>query len=378
MASANPHNVSLFSVLQEQTDEALPVFQASQGMLIDISHTLEDCILEDRLPSLIAIGIQDRDYWSAEPERYEQLADIAAQICVFTDDQPSRLAERHIAVRLVDDAALRQEWFVLILGQKFSAVLCGRDNQHSIIQSTYSNFETILSFQPDIVKRALASVLPIVEQKHPEQAAELREAATRFPATASDNLYLTRIITRIVGHLQGRYEQLNDLLRETDYLREQQMRLETVVSELAVPVVPLLDGVIVLPLVGTIDTRRAQQVMESLLTGIAEQQADVAIIDITGVPLVDTAVANYVIQSIRAASLLGAHVILTGIGSRIAQTLVTLGVDFSVVTTRSNLRDGIETAIAMRGLQLIPITNHKKETNSAMAGSALKIGEREG
>ncbi|MCG8353576.1 MAG: STAS domain-containing protein [Chloroflexales bacterium] len=375
MTSANTPNVSLFSVLQEQKDGTVPVFQASQGMLIDISRTLEDCILEDRLSSIITIGIQDRDYWSTEPERYEQLADIAAQICVFTDDDTSRLAERHTVLSLADDTALRQEWFIVILGQKFSAVLCGRDNQHSIIQNTYGNFETILSFQPDIVKRALASVLPIVEHKHPDQAAKLREAATQFSATASDNLYLTRIITRIIGHLQGRYKQLNDLLRETNYLREQQMRLETVVSELAVPVVPLLDGVIVLPLVGTIDTRRAQQVMESLLTGIAEQQADVAIIDITGVSVVDTAVANYVIQSIRAASLLGAHVILTGIGARIAQTLVTLGVDFSVVTTLSNLRDGIESAIAMRGLQLVPITNHKKETSNVTAGSVLKIDE---
>lgn len=146
----------------------------------------------------------------------------------------------------------------------------------------------------------------------------------------------------------------DSLLRELEELHIQYARLESVISELAVPVVPLLEGVIVLPLVGNIDTRRAQQVIESLLTGIAAQQADVAIIDITGVPLVDTQVAHYLGQAIKASSLLGARVVLTGIGARIAQTLVSLDIDFSSVTTSSNLRDGIETALAIKGMRIVP------------------------
>ncbi len=143
------------------------------------------------------------------------------------------------------------------------------------------------------------------------------------------------------------------LVRELNDLRDQYAILEGMISELAVPVVPLLEGVIVLPLVGNIDTRRAQQVIESLLTGIAEQQADVAIIDITGVPLVDTQVASYLGQAIRAASLLGAKVVLSGIGARIAQTLVALDIDFTAVTTCANLRDGIESALALKGLKIV-------------------------
>lgn len=148
-------------------------------------------------------------------------------------------------------------------------------------------------------------------------------------------------------------EQDPEALRsEVRQLREQLQRLEAVISELAVPVVPLLEGVIVLPLVGSLDTRRAQQVIESLLTGIAEQQADVAIIDITGVPIVDTQVASSLGQAIRAASLLGARVVITGIGARIAQTLVALDIDFSSVTTCANLRDGIEAALALNGMHI--------------------------
>jgi rsbT co-antagonist protein RsbR len=151
-------------------------------------------------------------------------------------------------------------------------------------------------------------------------------------------------------------DQQASILRELEELREQNARLESVLSELAVPVVPLLEGVLVLPLVGNLDTRRAQQVIESLLTGIAELQADVAIIDITGVPVVDTQVASYLGQAIRAASLLGAQVVLTGIGARIAQTLVALDIDFSSVTTCANLRDGIEAALALKGLQIVAAT----------------------
>jgi rsbT co-antagonist protein RsbR len=94
-------------------------------------------------------------------------------------------------------------------------------------------------------------------------------------------------------------------------------------------------------------------VIESLLTGIADRQADVAIIDITGVPVVDTQVASYLGQAIRAASLLGARVVLSGIGARIAQTLVTLDIDFSNVSSCANLRDGIETALSLKGLRIV-------------------------
>ncbi len=117
------------------------------------------------------------------------------------------------------------------------------------------------------------------------------------------------------------------------------------------PVVPLFEGVIVLPLVGSVDTQRAQQVMQSLLEGINTHHADVAILDITGVPMIDTAVANSLLQTMRAASLLGTHIIFTGISPQAAQSIVGLGLDFSALTTSSNLQTGIQIALARRGLQ---------------------------
>jgi rsbT co-antagonist protein RsbR len=117
--------------------------------------------------------------------------------------------------------------------------------------------------------------------------------------------------------------------------------------ELSTPVIPFSDEVLVMPLVGTIDTRRAQQALETLLSSIAVSRARVAILDITGVPVVDTQVANALLRAAQAVSLLGAQVVLTGIRPEVAQTIVGLGVSLQSVVTRSSLQSGI--AYAMNG-----------------------------
>ncbi|GAB4211532.1 MAG: hypothetical protein OHK0022_46150 [Roseiflexaceae bacterium] len=124
-----------------------------------------------------------------------------------------------------------------------------------------------------------------------------------------------------------------------------QMQAATL-QELSTPVIPLNDSTIVLPLIGTVDSQRAQQVMDTLLTGVQEHRARFAILDITGVTVVDTQVANALIRAAQATQLLGARVILTGIRPEIAQTLVGLGVNLSSVVTLSTLQRGIAFAIS--------------------------------
>jgi rsbT co-antagonist protein RsbR len=115
--------------------------------------------------------------------------------------------------------------------------------------------------------------------------------------------------------------------------------------ELSTPLIPIAENVIAMPLVGSIDSSRAQQIMETLLEGIAEQQADVAILDITGVRVVDTQVANALLRAAQAAKLLGTRVILTGIRAEVAQTLVGLGADMSSITTAATLQAGVALAL---------------------------------
>jgi rsbT co-antagonist protein RsbR len=116
-------------------------------------------------------------------------------------------------------------------------------------------------------------------------------------------------------------------------------------QELSTPLIPISDDVVIMPLVGSIDSRRAQQVMEALLEGVAHYQADTVILDITGVRVVDTQVANAFLRAAQAVQLLGARVILTGIQPEIAQTIVQLGADMSGIATHGSLQSGIATVL---------------------------------
>ena len=119
--------------------------------------------------------------------------------------------------------------------------------------------------------------------------------------------------------------------------------------ELSTPVVKLWDGILALPMIGTLDSARTQVVMENLLQRIVETGADVAIIDITGVPTVDTLTAQHLLKTVTAARLMGADCIISGIRPQIAQTIVHLGVDLGAVTTKATLADAFRRALDMTG-----------------------------
>jgi rsbT co-antagonist protein RsbR len=119
--------------------------------------------------------------------------------------------------------------------------------------------------------------------------------------------------------------------------------------ELSTPVVKLWEGVVALPLIGTLDSARTQVVMESLLERIVETDSTIAIIDITGVPTVDTLVAQHLLKTVAAARLMGADCIISGIRPQIAQTVVHLGLDLSAVTTKASLADALTVALERTG-----------------------------
>lgn len=124
------------------------------------------------------------------------------------------------------------------------------------------------------------------------------------------------------------------------------------IAELSTPVVKLWDGILALPLIGTLDSSRTQVVMENLLQAIVEQNAELAIIDITGVPTVDTLVAQHLLKTIAAARLMGADCIVSGIRPQIAQTMVHLGVELDVIS-KATLADALKQAFQRSGLQVV-------------------------
>lgn len=130
-----------------------------------------------------------------------------------------------------------------------------------------------------------------------------------------------------------------------DIINRQQQEL----LELSTPVVKLWEGVLALPMIGTLDSARTQIVMESLLQRIVETGSEIAIIDITGVPTVDTLVAQHLLKTVTAIRLMGADCIISGVRPQIAQTIVHLGVDLQGVTTKSTLADALSVALRRSG-----------------------------
>ncbi|WP_199320559.1 STAS domain-containing protein [Leptolyngbya sp. FACHB-261] len=141
--------------------------------------------------------------------------------------------------------------------------------------------------------------------------------------------------------------EVHQKVREAVISRQQEELLE-----LSTPVVKLWDGVLALPVIGTLDSTRTQSVMESLLQTIVETGSQVAIIDITGVPTVDTLTAQNLLKTVAAARLMGAECILSGIRPQIAQTIVYLGIDLTDVVTKATLADAFELALQRLGLKV--------------------------
>jgi rsbT co-antagonist protein RsbR len=144
---------------------------------------------------------------------------------------------------------------------------------------------------------------------------------------------------------------------ETEISNEQARRVveeqRRTISELETPVIRVWDGILALPIIGSVDTARAQSMNEALLERVVQDEAEIVLMDITGVPVIDTAVARHLLETVSAARLLGADVLIVGLSSHTAMTLVQLGLDLSEITTRTSMAKGLEFAFARMGLEVI-------------------------
>ncbi|MGE5610072.1 MAG: STAS domain-containing protein [Bacillota bacterium] len=172
----------------------------------------------------------------------------------------------------------------------------------------------------------------------------LREEFGKDPQALANE---TWIATLLLDRLGLYTTEVFQKMREEVIVRQQQDMLE-----LSTPVVKLWEGILALPLIGTLDSARTQVVMESLLQRIVDTGAGVAIIDITGVPTVDTLVAQHLLKTVTAARLMGADCIISGIRPQIAQTIVHLGVNLTEVTTKASLADAFALALKRTGQRI--------------------------
>jgi rsbT co-antagonist protein RsbR len=187
---------------------------------------------------------------------------------------------------------------------------------------------------------------------------DLEKDGTRF---AEETWAITSLFDQL-----GLYTTESFQRSREDVIRRQQEEM----LELSTPVVKLWEGILALPLIGTLDSARTQVVMETLLQKVVETGSEIAIIDITGVPHVDTLVAQHLIKTMTAAKLMGADCILSGIRPQIAQTIVHLGVNLGEITTKASLSDAFLVALQRTGRKVVRVAD------SAASRAAQQTGHR--
>jgi rsbT co-antagonist protein RsbR len=177
------------------------------------------------------------------------------------------------------------------------------------------------------------------EQAAAAQAAEMREVNAR--------------LEHEIAEREASEAEREHLLEEQTVLQQQVIDAQQqALRELSTPVIPVMDDILVMPLIGSIDSTRAQEILRAVLHGISEHSARVVILDVTGVPLMDTGIVNHLNKTIQAARLKGARVIVTGISDAVAESIVDLGIDWSVVETLRDLQTGLTVALDQLGFKV--------------------------
>ncbi|MCP4543825.1 MAG: STAS domain-containing protein [Chloroflexi bacterium] len=171
---------------------------------------------------------------------------------------------------------------------------------------------------------------------------------------------LKTVVPKILDGRRYLIESFFDITERKQAEKEQERLQQEIIDaqrraleEISTPIIPVMDRIIVMPLVGSIDSMRARDITRALLAGIRQQRAKVVILDITGVPVVDSGVASHLHQTIQAARLKGARTIVTGVSNAVAETIVDLGIDWREIETVSDLRIGLVGALSSLGIKLV-------------------------
>lgn len=225
MNEALPRQYSLFSSLRSTLGDRLPVIQCSKLTLIHLSHTLEDVVLRYQIPALIFTGFQESAYWRQESARYAEIAQVAQQLCIFAGRPlPPESNASALHIELAEDDPLRQEWFLAILSDRFSVVLCGQDTLAPAAVEGSREFDTLYTFDP----LAVAAILDVIEglliQYRPERLDILQAARRQFQTQQVDWDIITVLMLSMIDFEETLHRRLNSA--QADHQRAEYERLQ--------------------------------------------------------------------------------------------------------------------------------------------------------
>src|SRR6188508_1128871 len=276
------------------------------------AHTEGDALLPELVAHLRAHRTPLRQQWA---ERITQAHLLSAMTAQEVFSEATSVYDNYVEVLETGSVEALQHY--------------ARDLSERIIPRGVETDEVlgIVLLLRDVLARSLF-------QKYQQDFAYLNKVLDAYEPAAN------RIANTVAGNFVGERERV---------IRQQQ----EAIRELSTPVLQVRERLLILPIIGVLDGQRARQLTEQLLRGIRTNRARVVVIDITGVPAIDSTVANHLVQTVDASRLMGASVIITGLSSEIAQTLVTLGVDLSKVNAVGDLQGGIEEAERLLGYTVI-------------------------
>lgn len=367
--------VGMFSLYgeEDEADEAAVLIDNLQQTLAEAErvHTL----LHNSPATALAGLINEEAHEELEARRAAQLEQLVAIAQdVFTRESQLSAAELDELIETLEDLeaanTTTQSDAATLAQTEGNAVIRTLNNQLRLVILTFAIMLLLLlalmGLALWLAQRTI--IKPVNQLATAAQAVTDGQLERHVPITSNDELgILQRSFNAMVDSLRVQHatlEQQNTSLveeqvalaramqelehgaQERTALQQQMIHAQQVaLRELSSPLIPIADKVVVMPLIGAIDTHRAEQILESLLAGVEQHRAVVAIIDITGVQMVDTSVAQVLLQAAQAINLLGAQVMLTGVRPQIAQTFVHLGIDLSSIRTFSTLQQGIAAAI---------------------------------
>ena len=336
----SPLDISLYELFQEAFSSRLTPLRATKVTLVDISHSLEELVIADRLPAMIFTGFQQSSYWNKEAARYLALAGIVHSVSIFAGGMPPETPDsNYIHVNLSYNDTLRQEWFLLVLTKHFSALLCGRDRLEEVENEAERAFDTLWTFEPDLIKDLALLLAKVIEHYRPERHQQLIEGLANFAPVQPEARYVTLLTSRVVNHLERQYQVQRQQANSSKPARLPDQEIDTAL-------LPLFAHTYLLLLLGWFDEERAEKFGAKIVTDMLNFKAKNLFIDLTQLTDLEPRAAVQLVRTVRELGMCGVKVALTGIQPPVAAVLVGQNLDLPNLTTYTTLEDGLKTAMS--------------------------------